>query len=185
VVSLPERFLSPDLSGEAAQNVKANPDNVTSRSNLIPVGQQAPDFTAPLSDGATLTLSSLRGLQRVVLVFYPGDNTPVCTAQLCALRDHWVHFQAQDTLVYGVNPAGVAGHARFAANHGFPFPLIADLGAQIAAAYGCRLIFGLVKRTVYVVDRLGRIAYAQRGNPAPAEVLQALEHLHDDPAPTR
>ena len=165
--------------------MKVSRANVTFRPHLIPVGQQAPDFTASLSDGTSVSLSALRGERRVVLVFYPGDNTPVCTAQLCALRDTWSLFQAHDTVVYGVNPAGAEGHARFAAKHSFPFPLIADADSKIAATYGCRMMFGLVKRTVYVVDRQGTIVYAQRGNPTPVEILQALEHLRDDSASTR
>ncbi len=158
---------------------------MTARNHLIPIGQQAPDFTAPLSDGSSLTLSALRGDKRVVLVFYPGDNTPVCTSQLCALRDTWNEFQARDTAVYGVNPAGAERHAGFAARHSFPFPLIVDVGGKIAAAYGCRMLFGLIRRTVYVVDRQGRVAYTERGNPSPSEVLRALTQLHDDSTPTQ
>ena len=157
---------------------------MTSRDNLIPVGHQAPDFTVQLSDGTSLTLSALRGDKRVVLVFYPGDNTPVCTSQLCALRDTWSEFQARDAVVYGINPAGAERHAGFVARHSFPFPLMVDTGGKVAAAYGCRMLFGLIKRTVYVVDRLGRIAYARRGNPSPGEVLKAVEQLQDGPTPT-
>jgi thioredoxin-dependent peroxiredoxin len=164
--------------------VKANSTNVTSGGNLIPVGQQAPDFTALLSDGTSLSLAALQGKKRVVLVFYPGDNTPGCTSQLCALRDAWNEFQARDTAIYGVNPAGVERHAGFASRHSFPFPLIVDVGGKIAAAYGCRMLFGLIKRTVYVLDRNGQVAYVERGNPSPAEVLKAVEKLYDGPAPT-
>jgi peroxiredoxin Q/BCP len=171
--------------GEAAQQMKESRANVTLRTNLLPIGQESPDFTASLSNGTSVSLSALRGEKRVVLVFYPGDNTPVCTAQLCSLRDTWSSFRAHETMVYGVNPAGAEGHARFAAKHDFPFPLIADIGGKIAAEYGCRMMFGLIKRTVYVVDRQGTIVYAQRGNPAPTEILQALEHLRDDSASTR
>lgn len=152
---------------------------VTSRSRLIPVGEPAPDFTCVLSNGAQLTLSSLRGLERVVLVFYPGDNTPLCTSQLCAFRDDWERFQAQDTRVYGVNPAGQAKHAQFATQHRFPFPLLADTGGQVVGAYGCRMLFGIVRRAVYVIDKQGRVAFAERGNPAPASILRALEDLKD------
>ncbi len=170
------------LTGVAAHDVKAKSNPVTTRTTLIPVGQQAPDFTAPLSDGSTLTLSALRGEQRVVLVFYPGDNTPVCTSQLCALRDTWSELQERHTLVYGVNPADIQRHAQFVARNRFPFPLIVDAGGKIAAAYGCRMLFGLIKRTVVVIDRDGRVAYAERGNPAPAELLKVLEHLQDEDA---
>ncbi len=114
-----------------------------------------------------------------MLVFYPGDNTPVCTAQLCAFRDDWSRFQAQDTRVYGVNPANQEKHAGFVARHQFPFPLLVDAKNEIAAAYGCRMLFGLIRRTVYLIDRQGKIAFAQRGNPAPQELLRVLETLQD------
>lgn len=150
------------------------------RKSLIPPGEIAPDFLAPLSDGTCLSLSALRGQKRVVLVFYPGDNTPVCTAQLCALRDDWGRFQARDTVVFGVNGAAAEKHARFAARHDFPFPLVVDSRGEIAAAYGCRLPFGLVRRTVYVIDRQGKVVFAQRGNPAPAEMLGVLSRLQEN-----
>ena len=152
---------------------------MTSQSNLILVGQTAPDFTCTCSDGGTLSLAELRGRERIVLVFYPGDNTPVCTAQLCAFREDWSQFQAQNTRVYGVNPASQEKHAGFAQKHQFPFPLMVDSGNQIASAYGCRMLFGIVRRTVYLIDRQGKIAFAQRGNPAPQELLRVLETLQD------
>lgn len=158
---------------------------LTPRNDLIPIGEIAPDFTATTGDGRTVRLSDLRGRQRALLVFYPGDNTPVCTAQLCALRDDWSALQAEEVAIYGVNPANADKHARFAAKHQFPFPLIVDAQNQIAAAYGCRGLFGLVKRTVYILDRQGRVAFARRGNPPPAELLRVLHSLRDsvsDPA---
>src|SRR5262249_41008519 len=120
---------------------------------LIPLGEAAPDFTATTNDGTTVQLAAHRGKARVVLVFYPGDDTPVCTAQLCGMRDNWTQFQAEETVVYGVNPAGVEKHTRFVAKYAFPFPLIADAGSRIAALYGCRALFGLVRRTVYLIDK--------------------------------
>lgn len=150
-------------------------DVTQSRSELIPIGDAAPDFTAAGSDGSSVQLSALRGRKRVVLVFYPGDNTPVCTAQLCAFRDSWEALQAEDTVVYGINPAGEAKHARFAERQQFPFPLLADEGGKIAALYGCRGLFGFVKRTVYGIDEEGRVVFAQRGNPPPLDVLRAFE----------
>ena len=150
---------------------------------MIKVGEIAPDFTARLSDNSSLTLSAFRGASRVVLVFYPGDNTPTCTSQLCALRDTWPDFQTLHTRVYGVNPAGEERHSRFAARNRFPFPLIVDTGGKVAAAYGCRMMFGLIKRTVFMVDRQGRIAYARRGNPSPDELLKVLARVDDGPAP--
>jgi peroxiredoxin Q/BCP len=152
---------------------------VTARSTLIPVGEPAPDFTAPLSDGGTIALAGFRAHKRVVLVFYPGDNTPGCTAQLCALRDDWSRIAGATAAVYGVNPAGADRHARFADRYHLPFPLIVDAHGEIAAAYGCRALFGIVRRTVYIVDGQGLIGFAQRGAPSPDVLLQTLHGLRD------
>jgi peroxiredoxin Q/BCP len=157
---------------------------VSHRADLIPPGETAPDFTAEASDGVTVHLAALRGRTRVVLVFYPADNTPGCTAQLCALRDSWASLQRANAAVYGVNPAGAARHAEFAAKHRLPFPLIADLRGKIAEDYGCRALFGLIKRSVYVIDRRGRIVFSQRGTPPTDVILRALQGLQDEsPAP--
>ena len=145
------------------------------RSGLILPGELAPDFTATTHDGKSIRLADLRGKQRVVLVFYPGDDTPICTRQLCELRDDWSALQSADTVVFGVNPASEAKHAQFAAKYRLPFPLLADVGSRIAAAYGCSALFGLlIRRTVYVIDKRGRVLFAQRGKPAVAAIQAAL-----------
>ncbi len=144
------------------------------RKEIVPVGADAPDFSVRASDGGAVSLNQFRGRKNVVLIFYPGDNTPVCTAQLCSFRDSWQGLEAADCVVFGVNPAGEAKHAGFAQKHALPFPLLIDNGGQMAAQYGCRAIFGIIRRTVYVIDKAGKIAYAKRGNPAPSEILQAV-----------
>lgn len=156
---------------------------MTADAQLITVGTLAPDFTCLLSDNTTFTLSEQRGKCRVALIFYPGNNTPVCTAQLCAFRDDWTHLQHADCLVLGVNPAGTKQHASFAQRHHFPFPLVPDKGSAIAEQYGCRMLFGLVRRTVYLIDRHGRIAFAERGNPPIERLLATLQTLDDAAEP--
>ena len=153
--------------------------SMESRSDLIAIGQPAPDFTATTGEGQTVRLSELRGQKRVVLVFYPGDYTPVCTAQLCSFRDNWEALQGEHTVVYGVNPANQEKHAGFAARNRLPFPLLVDAGGEITLSYGCRALLGIVKRTVYVIDRQGRVVWAKRGNPPPSEILTALHTLKD------
>lgn len=155
-------------------------EGLRARSALLPVGTLAPDFEAVTDRGETVRLSDWRGRRRVILVFYPGDGTPVCTAQLCALRDHYAALASQDAVVLGVNPATGSRHRRFAERHQFSFPLVVDAGGRIAAAYGCRGLFGWVRRTVYVVDRQGRVVLARRGNPAPAVILDVLRVLEDE-----
>jgi peroxiredoxin Q/BCP len=103
------------------------------------IGQPAPDFTAPVTggdypEGSSITLSALRG-QRVVLVFYPKDDTPGCTTQACALRDGWEEIRGQ-ARVFGVSIDPVKSHNKFIAKYSLPYPLIADPDQQIVADYG-------------------------------------------------
>lgn len=133
-------------------------------------GTMAPDFTLSDQAGNRVTLSKLRG-QNVVLVFYPLDNTPTCTTQLCEFRDEWPKVQKANTVVFGVNPGSAESHAGFAAKKSFPFPLLVDSGQEVASLYHAN--GPVVKRTVYLVGRDGRIRYAKRGKPSPEEVLES------------
>ncbi|CCW34101.1 Peroxiredoxin [Chthonomonas calidirosea] len=150
-------------------------------STLLPIGVPAPVFDILMPDGTAWPTSYFQGKKRLVLVFYPGDFTPICTAQLCLLRDHWNQLLEHDALVVGINPAKPSKHRLFAEKFAFPFPLISDQGHKIAKAYGCCSWFGINRRTVYIVDKKGLIAYACRGNPNIAELLQVLRSLHDEP----
>ena len=140
-------------------------------SEPLPVGAQAPAFTLPDQDGAPVSLSSFRG-RPVVLIFYPGDDTPVCTRQLCEFRDNWKLVQRTGAVVLGINPSSAGRHARFRGKHEFPFPLLVDKGQGIAALYHANGIW--VKRTVYLVDAAGIIRFAARGKPSPNEVLSVF-----------
>jgi thioredoxin-dependent peroxiredoxin len=139
-------------------------------SDPLPVGSLAPDFTLNDDAGHSVALSALRG-RNVVLVFYPGDDTYVCTKQLCALRDHWPDLQARNTVAFGLNPASETRHARFSSHHNFPFPLLADPGRRVARQYRASGL--IIKRTVYLIGPDGVIKYAARGNPSPMEILAA------------
>ncbi|HEV2689880.1 MAG TPA: peroxiredoxin [Bryobacteraceae bacterium] len=141
-------------------------------SDPLPVGVDAPDFALPDQDGKIVSLADLRG-KNVVLVFYPADETTICTKQLCEFRDNWAAAQARDTVVFGVNPAGAAKHASFRSHHRLPFPLLVDNGQQVATRYHANGL--IVKRTVYLIGKSGKIRYARRGKPDPGEVLQAAE----------
>jgi peroxiredoxin Q/BCP len=139
-------------------------------SDPLPSGSQAPDFTLPQQDGKTVRLSKLRG-KNVVLVFYPGDDTPVCRAQLCEFRDQWGEARKRNAQVFGVNPAGAGSHSKFQEKYHLPFPLLVDAGQKVAALYHANGLF--VKRTVYLIGPDGAIRYAKRGKPNPAEVFAA------------
>lgn len=141
-------------------------------SDPLPVGGDAPDFALPDHDGAMVSLADLRG-KNVVLVFYPADETMTCTKQLCEFRDSWAAAQARDAVVFGVNPAGAAKHAAFRSHHRLPFPLLVDSGQQVASRYHANGL--IVKRTVYLIGKSGKIRYARRGKPDPTEVLAAAE----------
>jgi peroxiredoxin Q/BCP len=141
-------------------------------SDPLPVGQDSPDFSLRDQDGNFVSLSALRG-KNVVLVFYPADETSLCTRQLCEFRDNWALVQSKDALVFGVNPASEKKHAKFCANHKFPFALLADTGQRVGADYRAKSL--IVKRTVYLIGRSGKIRFARRGKPLPEEVLAAAE----------
>jgi peroxiredoxin Q/BCP len=141
-------------------------------SDPLSVGEDAPDFTLRDQAGNPVSLAALRG-KNVVLVFYPADDTTLCTRQLCEFRDNWALAQSKDAVVLGINPADEAKHARFCAKYNFPFAVLADPGQRVGAEYRTKGL--VVKRTVYLIGRSGKIRYAQRGKPVPEEVLAAAE----------
>ena len=138
-------------------------------SSPLPVGSLAPGFALPDQDGNLISLAGLKG-RNVVLVFYPADDTSVCTQQLCEFRDRWPLAQHKNTAVFGVNPG--KSHGKFRDKYQFPFPLLFDAGQRVGSAYRSR---GLIvpKRTVYLIGPDGIIRYSRRGKPEPEEVLAA------------
>jgi len=140
-------------------------------SDPLPVGSQAPDFSLPDDAGQEVSLRALRG-EPVVLVFYPGDDTPGCTKQLCQFRDDWARARARGVKVFGVNPQGAPSHLKFRRKYKLPFPLLVDKGQKVAESYRANGL--IVKRTVYAIDGAGVIRLARRGMPKPEEVLAAL-----------
>jgi peroxiredoxin Q/BCP len=142
-------------------------------SDPLPVGTRAPEFSLADDAGHTVSLSALRG-KSVVLVFYPGDDTPGCTKQLCQFRDDWSEAQARGVEVFGVNPQSAGSHQKFQARYEFPFPLLVDEGKRVASLYRAGGL--IVRRTVYLIGPDGVIRYARRGKPPVSEVLAAAEH---------
>jgi peroxiredoxin Q/BCP len=137
-------------------------------SDPLPVGTPAPEFSLPDDAGHTVSLSALRG-KSFVLVFYPGDDTPGCTKQLCQFRDDWSEALARGVEVFGVNPQSAPSHVKFRQKFHFPFPLLVDAGQKVAALYHANGL--IVKRTVYRIGPDGVIQFARRGMPSPREVL--------------
>ena len=127
----------------------------------VGVGDRAPDFTLPGTGGAEYSLSDFLG-RPIVLVFYPGDDSVVCTKQLNAYNDGLSEFADVDAQIVGISAQGVESHDAFSAKHGFEFPLLADIDKQVAAAYGTHGPIGFPRRSVFIIDRDGVIRYAHR-----------------------
>jgi thioredoxin-dependent peroxiredoxin len=125
------------------------------------VGELAPDFTLPGTGGHQYSLSSYRG-QPVVIVFYPGDDSPVCTKQLNAYNNELTAFEGVGAQVLAISAQDVDSHDSFAAKHGFKFPLLADTDKAVATAYGTVGPLGFPRRSVFVVDSDGVVRYAHR-----------------------
>lgn len=140
-------------------------------SDPLAVGIRAPDFTLADQDGQNVSLASLHG-KNVVLVFYPGDNTPGCTKQLCQMRDSWERLKAKNVMVFGVNPQNAESHAGFRQKYKLPFSLLVDKGQTVAEKYHANGLF--VKRTVYLIGGDGKIRLGRRGMPSPDELIAAL-----------
>jgi peroxiredoxin len=124
---------------------------------MLTTGQQAPLFQLPDDQGGQFSLSSRRG-SRVLLVFYPGDNTPVCTRQLCDYRDGIEAFSELGVEVVGISADDGDSHTSFRTKHKLPFVLLSDPDLQVAASYGCKGMLGM-KRGIFLVDEAGLLQY--------------------------
>ena len=121
------------------------------------VGDPAPDFELNGTDGR-FRLSDHRG-ERVVLLFYPGDNTPVCTRQFCSYRDSADEFDSLAATVVGISSQSVDSHEAFTAEHGLNVPLLADEDASVAKAYSAHTPVIGTRRAAIIVDEEGTVRY--------------------------
>ena len=133
----------------------------------LKAGDPAPDFSALATDGSTIRLADFRG-KKLVMYFYPMDDTPGCTKQACSLRDASAEITARGAAILGVSAQGEASHQRFSEKFKLNFPLLADSDLAIAKAYGVAgsglggLLRSLVKvseRVTFVIDEQGRVAH--------------------------
>ena len=149
-------------------------------------GVPAPDFTLPADDGTTIGLSELKG-KKVVLYFYPRDNTPGCTIEAVGFRDHAQDFKDRNAVVLGVSRDSIRTHAGFKSKQGLDFPLLSDPDAQVIAAYGSwgekkfmgRTFMGILRTTV-LIDEEGTVRKVfQKVSPKEhaREVLDALDAM--------
>lgn len=144
------------------------------------IGQKAPSFTLRDQDGTPHTLSSAVKNGPVVLIFYPGDMTPGCTLQLCAVRDHQSQFSKVGATVWGINPAGKESHRAFIEKYALTVPLLVDTDLVVAEKYGAiKKLFGhvSVRRSVFVIAPNGKIVFKVRGLPADTEILKAIASI--------
>jgi len=127
----------------------------------VSVGDVAPQFTLPATGGGRVSLGDYLG-QPVVLVFYPGDDSPVCTKQLNSYNDDLAQFEALDAQVLAISAQGLDSHERFAEKYGFRFPLLADTDKAVADLYGTLGPLGFPRRSVFVIDASGIVRYVHR-----------------------
>lgn len=142
------------------------------------IGTSAPDASLTNEQGTSTRLSDLWKQGGLVIVFYPGDQTPGCTIQLCAFRDDWEKFRELGLSIVGVNHGNSDSHKQFSEKHHFPFPLLVDAQKRVAKLYGSVysfLGFTLIRRMVVGIDRDGTVRYIRHGMPRHADILKALK----------
>lgn len=150
---------------------------------MLKVGIKAPDFTLLDKDGREVSLSDFRG-KKVVLYFYPKDNTPGCTRQACAFAGAYSEFKEKGVEVIGISKDSVASHVKFAEKYGLPFILLSDPELKVIQAYGVwkektlygKTSFGVV-RTTYIIDEQGTIQAVMpkvKPDTNAAEILEML-----------
>ena len=155
---------------------------------MLEVGTIAPDFTLSDQNGNTVTLSAFRG-QKVVLYFYPKDNTPGCTRQACAFAGAYQGFKARNVAVIGVSKDSVSSHKRFAEKYNLPFILVSDPELTANQAYGVwqeKKLYGKVSmgvvRSTYLIDEEGVIVKVMpkvKPDTNAAEILACLDEAGD------
>jgi peroxiredoxin len=127
-------------------------------------GEKAPGFELPSNHGP-ISLASRLERGAVLLVFYPADDSPVCTRQLCDYRDHLQEFAGLGVEVLAINPESLDSHRAFADKHGLPFPLLSDPTREVCRAYGAVGLLGMTRRSLFLIARDGRVAYRKTDLP--------------------
>ncbi len=131
---------------------------------MVAVGDKAPDFTLPADDGRTMSLKDFRG-KKVVLYFYPKDDTPGCTAEACSFRDNLGRVTTKGAVVLGVSRDDTESHGKFRDKYHLNFPLLADDAGKVTEAYGVwkkKSLYGRsfmgIERTTFLIDEQGKVA---------------------------
>lgn len=149
------------------------------------IGDVAPDFTLPTDGEGELTLSSLRG-KKVVLYFYPKDDTPGCTKESCGFNDALPQFKDMNAEIIGISKCSVAKHDKFKAKYGFEFTLVSDENSDVCEQYGTwveKSMYGKkymgIERSTFLIDEDGKIAALWRKVKVPGHVEAVQEAAQD------
>jgi peroxiredoxin Q/BCP len=127
---------------------------------MIAVGDRAPEFELPASDGKRVSLSQFAGQKNVVLFFYPKDNTPGCTVEACTFRDQYQDFTDAGAEVIGISSDSVESHQQFAGKHRLPMILLSDAGGGVRKSYGIPSTLGILPgRVTFIVDKAGLVRH--------------------------
>lgn len=127
--------------------------------NELILNEPAPDFTLPADSDEHISLSQFRGRSPVLIFFYPGDFTPVCTREVCDFRDDHQKFEQRGIQILGISGDSVEKHRKFADACNLPFPLLSDTGLEVASRWGARGLLGIVRRAYYLVNRDGILVW--------------------------
>jgi peroxiredoxin Q/BCP len=147
---------------------------------MLNPGAKAPSFEADSTQGP-VRLDDYLGKQPIVLIFYPKDDTPICTRQLCAVRDSRAQYAGYHAAVLGINPGTLEEHRRFSSKFMYDFPLVSDRDERIRQLYDVGKMFLLgQQRCVFVIGKDGHITYAKKGNRPTKEILAILEQQSVD-----
>ena len=146
----------------------------------LELGDKAPDFTLPTDGAGSVTLSKLNG-KKVVLYFYPKDDTSGCTAEACGFRDSFPDYGGTDAVVIGISKDSVASHDKFKKKHGLPFILASDTGGDVCEKYGVwveKSMYGRkymgIERATFLIDGAGTVRGAWRKVRVPGHVAEVL-----------
>lgn len=154
-------FLSFSRFGENVQRINLM---APVKSSILKPGDPAPDFSLFSTDGSTVSLKDFIG-KKIVLYFYPRDNTPGCTTEACSFNDNLAIVRKKGAVVLGISGDSVASHEKFSKKYGLSFPLLSDEGKEVLKAYGVwkrkslygKLFMG-IERTTFIIDEKGKIA---------------------------
>jgi len=162
------------VSGSAEEGDVGLMDALMGSGTGLAAGARAPEFTLNDQHGKPVSLADFRGKKNLVVYFYPKDDTPGCTKESCAFRDHYADFSDAGAEVIGISSDSRSSHAAFAEKHRLPFTLLSDVGGKVRRAFGVPTTLGLLPgRVTYVIDKQGVIRHAFNSQ------LQATRHVDE------